>query len=144
MVGVREAYITQTQSQATSTTVTSETVEFIDVGVKLKIVPKIGADGFITMKLKPEVSSVKETITTDLGSRIPIVQTAQSETVVKVKDGTMIMIAGMTRIEDTDTVKGWPAISKIPILGVIFGYRSSTKKRTEVIIFLLRTFPAVM
>ncbi|PIP19215.1 MAG: hypothetical protein COX41_04105, partial [Candidatus Omnitrophica bacterium CG23_combo_of_CG06-09_8_20_14_all_41_10] len=136
MVGVREAYITQTQSQATSTTVTSETVEFIDVGVKLKIVPKIGADGFITMKIKPEVSSVKETITTALGSRIPIVQTSQSETVVKIKDGMMIMIAGMTKIEDTDTVKGWPVLSKIPFLGAFFSYRSKSKTRTEVIIFL--------
>ena len=136
MVGVREAYITQTQSQATSTTVTSEAVEFIDVGVKLKIVPKIGADGFITMKIKPEVSSVKETIETALGSRIPIVQTSQSETVVKVKDGMMIMIAGMTKIEDTDTIKGWPILSKIPFLSVLFSYRKTDKTRTEVIIFL--------
>ncbi|MFA5199943.1 MAG: secretin N-terminal domain-containing protein [Candidatus Omnitrophota bacterium] len=136
MVGVREAYITQTQSQATSTTVTSETVEFVDVGVKLKIVPRIGADGYITMKLKPEVSSVKETITTELGSRIPIVQTSQSETVVKIKDGMMIMIAGMTKTEDINSVKGWPVLSKIPFLRVLFSYGSKEVKRTEVIIFL--------
>ncbi len=136
MVGTREAYITQTQSQATSTTVTSETVEFIDVGVKLKVVPKISADGFITMKLKPEVSSVKETITTNLGSRIPIVQTSQSETVVKIKDGMMIMIAGMTKLEKTDSISGWPGLSKIPLLGVLFSNRVKQTKRTEVIIFL--------
>ncbi|MBN2831565.1 MAG: hypothetical protein JXL82_04765 [Candidatus Omnitrophica bacterium] len=136
MIGVREAYITQTQSQATSTTVTSETVEFIDVGVKLKVAPRIGSDGFITMKLKPEVSSVKETIETALGSRIPIVQTSESETTVKVKDGTMIMIAGMTKIENTDAIKGWPVLSKIPFLDIFFGNRASESKRTEVIIFL--------
>ncbi len=136
MVGTREAYITQTQSQATSTTVTSETVEFIDVGVKLKVVPKIGADGFITMKLKPEVSSVKETITTNLGSRIPIVQTSQSETVVKIKDGMMIMIAGMTKLEKTDSINGWPVLSKMPLLGLLFSNRVKETKRTEVIIFL--------
>ncbi|MFA5069477.1 MAG: secretin N-terminal domain-containing protein [Candidatus Omnitrophota bacterium] len=136
MVGVREAYITQTQSQATSTTVTSETVEFIDVGVKFKITPKIGADGFIVMKIKPEVSSVKETITTSLGSRIPIVQTSESETMVKVKDGTMIMISGMTKIEKIDTVKGWPVVSKVPFLGALFSSRSTEDKRTEVIVFI--------
>jgi type II secretory pathway component GspD/PulD (secretin) len=136
MVGVRDAYITQTQSQATSTTVTSESVEFIDVGVKLKIVPRIGADGFITMKLKPEVSSVKDTITTKLGSRVPIVQTSQSETVVKVKDGTMIMIAGMVQTEESDTITGWPLLSKIPLWNVLFGSRTKEKKKSEVIIFL--------
>ena len=136
MVGTREAYITQTQSQATSTTVTSETVEFIDVGVKLKIIPRIGADGFITMKLKPEVSSVKETITTELGSRVPIVLTSQAETVVKVKDGMMIMIAGMTKTELNDTTVGWPVLSKIPFLGVFFSQRTKEVTKTEVIIFL--------
>lgn len=136
MVGTREAYVTQTQSQATSTTVTSESVEFIDVGVKLKVVPKIGSDGFIIMKLKPEVSSVTRTLTTSLGSVIPIVQTSQSETVVKIKDGMMIMIAGMTKTENTDTINGWPVLSKIPFLGTFFSYRLNEKKRTEVIIFL--------
>jgi type II secretory pathway component GspD/PulD (secretin) len=136
MVGVRDAYITQTQSQATSTTVTSESVEFIDVGVKLKIVPRIGADGFITMKLKPEVSSVKDTITTSLGSRVPIVQTSQSETVVKVKDGMMIMIAGMVKTEDSDTITGWPVLSRIPFWNILFGSRNKEIKKSEVIVFL--------
>lgn len=136
MVGTREAYITATSSQATSSTLTSENVEFIDVGVKLKIVPKIGADGFITMKLKPEVSSVKDVLTTDAGTQVPIVQTSQSETTVKVKDGTMIMIAGMTKLEDIEDISGWPVLSKIPFLGTFFSYRSNEKKRTEIIIFL--------
>jgi len=136
MVGTRDAYITQTQSQATSTTVTSESVEFVDVGVKLKIVPRIGADGFITMKLKPEVSSVSTTITTTLGSRIPIVQTSQAETVIKVKDGTTIMLAGMTKTESVDTITGWPLLSKIPLLGILFGNREKSLTKTQVIIFL--------
>lgn len=136
MVGIRDAYITQTQSQATSTTVTAETVEFIDVGVKLKVVPRIGSDGFITMKITPEVSSVKETIETKLGSRIPIVQTSQSETTVKVKDGMMIMIAGMKRVESSDDIKGWPVLSRMPFIGTFFGNRDKQEKNTEVIIFL--------
>ncbi|MDO8661660.1 MAG: secretin N-terminal domain-containing protein [Candidatus Omnitrophota bacterium] len=136
MVGERDAYITQTQSQATSTTVTSESVEFVDVGVKLKIVPRIGADGFITMKLKPEVSSVKQTLTTALGSLVPIVQTSQSETTVKVKDGTMIVLAGMTKTEETDDIVGVPIISKIPFLGALFSNRDKSITKTEVIIFI--------
>ena len=136
MVGTHEAYVTTTQSQATSSLVTSESVEFVDVGVKLKIIPKIGADGFITMKLKPEVSSVARTLTTANNNIIPIVQTSQSETVVKIKDGTMIMIAGMTKLEKTDAISGWPVLSKIPFLGVLFSNRVKEAKRSEVIIFL--------
>jgi type II secretory pathway component GspD/PulD (secretin)/Tfp pilus assembly protein PilF len=136
MVGVRDAYITQTQSQATSTTVTSESVEFVDVGVKLKIVPRIGADGFITMKLKPEVSSVSETITTTLGSRIPIVATSQAETSIKVKDGTTIVLAGMSKSEEIDTISGWPKLARIPLIGILFGNRDKSLTKTQVIIFI--------
>src|SRR3989338_2589687 len=80
LVGSREAYITTSQNQAETTTVTSENVEFIDVGTKLNIVPTINEDGFITMKIKPEVSSVRETLTSSLGSKIPIVETTEAET----------------------------------------------------------------
>jgi len=136
MVGTREAYVTQTLSQAQSTTVTSEAIEFVDVGVKLKVVPTINKEGFISMKIKPEVSSVKETLTTSLGSNIPIVQTSQAETVVKVKDGTMIMIAGLIKEQNTDTITGLPWLSKIPMLGSLFSNRNKTSQRTELIIFI--------
>jgi type II secretory pathway component GspD/PulD (secretin) len=136
LVGSREAYITQTQSQAESTTVTAESVQFIDVGVKLNVVPSINKDGYITMKIKPEVSSVRETLKTTLGSQVPIVETSESETVVKVKDGNMIMIAGLMKEDKRKDVTGWPFLSRLPIIGAAFGARADLRKKTEVIIFL--------
>ena len=136
MVGSREAYVSQTQSQSDVTTITSENIQFIDVGVKLNVVPIINADGFITMKIKPEVSSVRETLTTALKSTVPIVETAEAETTVKVKDGTMIMIAGLMKDEKHKGTTGVPWLAKIPILGAFFGSRATQNKRTEIIIFL--------
>lgn len=136
LVGTKEAYITSTQSQAETTTITSESVQFIDVGIKLSLTPTINKDGFITMKIKPEVSSVRDTITTETGSRVPIVSTSEAETVVKVKDGNMVMIAGlMENIERQDT-SGIPVLSKIPLLGMAFGSKANQKKRTELIVFV--------
>ncbi len=136
LVGAREAYITQQQSQASASTVTSETVEFIDVGVKLKVVPTIGKDGFITMKIKPEISSVRETVTTSTGSQIPIVETSEAETVVKVKDGAMIMIGGLIKKEHRDSEYSVPVISKIPVLGGLFRNKVKETAKTELVIFL--------
>jgi type II secretory pathway component GspD/PulD (secretin) len=136
LVGSREAYITSTLSQAQTTTVSAESIQFIDVGVKLKVVPTIGKDGYITMKIKPEVSSVRETITTSSGSQIPIVETSEVETVVKVKDGSMIMIAGLMKEEKRDTINGWPKLSKIPLLGALFGSRIKSNPKTELVVFL--------
>ncbi|MCP4649719.1 MAG: type II secretion system protein GspD [PVC group bacterium] len=136
MVGRRDAYVTQTLSQAEASTVTSESIEFIDVGVKLNVTPTINEKGFVMLKIKPEVSSVAETITTSLGSRIPILETSEAETTVKIKDGTMIMIAGLMKEEKRETREGIPGLHKIPFLGGLFGSRSKAKVKTELIIFI--------
>jgi type II secretory pathway component GspD/PulD (secretin) len=136
LVGSREAYVTQTLSQAQTTTVTSENIQFIDVGVKLDVVPTINKDGFVMMKIKPEVSSVRETLTTALGSIIPIVETSEAETSVKVKDGTMIMIAGLMKEDKRKDSSGMPLLSKIPILGSVLKSSDSQKETSEVIVFL--------
>lgn len=138
LIGTKEAYITTTLSQAESSTTTSESIEFIDVGVKLNVVPTISKDGFITMKIKPEVSSVTDTLTTAQGSRVPIVSTSEVETTVKVKDGSTIMIAGLIKQTQTETTSGVPGLSKIPILGWLFSkYErgpSTGAAKTELII----------
>jgi len=136
LVGSREAYVTTSQSQAETTTVTSEAIEFIDVGTKLTLVPTINEDGFITMKIKPEVSSVRETLTTTLGSKVPIVETSEAETMVKIKDGNTIIIAGLIKQDKRKDTTGWPFLEKIPILGTFFGSRADLNKKTEVVIFI--------
>jgi len=139
LVGTREAYVTSSQSQGEATTITAESVQFIDVGLKLVVVPTIGSDGFITMKIKPEVSSVKDTLTTTAGSVVPIVQTSQSETVVKVKDGHTLIIGGLLKQEDTDDSSGLPKLSRMPFLGHLFGSKTKESKRTELVIFITPT-----
>jgi len=136
MVGAREAYVTQTLSQGDTTTVTSESIQFIDVGVKLNVSPTINQDGFVTLKIKPEVSSVRETLKTGLGSIVPIVETSEAETVVKVKDGSMIMIAGLMKDDKRNDITGVPLLSKIPVIGGLFGGKASLHKKTELVIFL--------
>ncbi|MCX5699548.1 MAG: hypothetical protein NTX01_07605 [Candidatus Omnitrophica bacterium] len=139
LVGTREAYVTSTQSQGESTTITAESVQFIDVGLKLVVVPTIGADGFITMKIKPEVSSVKSTLTTTAGTVVPIVQTSQSETVVRVQDGHTLIIGGLLKQENTDDSSGLPKLSRMPVLGYLFGNKTKENKRTELVIFITPT-----
>ena len=136
MVGSREAYVTQSLSQGDSTTVTSENIQFTDVGVKLKVEPSISKDRYVVLKIKPEVSSVREIITTALGSRIPIVETSEASTVVKVKDGTMIMIAGLMKEDKREDTTGIPMLSRLPVLGGAFGAKGKQRKKTELIIFI--------
>lgn len=137
LVGSREAYSTATVSQgSTSSTVTAENVEFVEVGVKLSVTPQVNKDGFITMKIKPEVSSVSGHYITPSKNEIPNIATSEAETVVKVKDGSMVMIAGLMKEEKRDDKVGIPFLSKIPFLGAIFGNQATQSKKTELIIFI--------
>ncbi len=136
LVGTREAYVTQTQSQAESTNVTAENVEFIDVGVKLHVVPVINREGDITMKIKPEVSSTKTPLITALGSKIPIVETSEAQTTLRIKDGNTIILGGLMKKEDNKTSYQLPFFGSIPFLGSLFKSRSDEKKKTELAIFI--------
>jgi len=140
LVGTREAYVTGTTSQSGDSTITSDTVEFVDVGVKLTVVPTINRDRFITMKIKPEISSVARTLTTGdedaPRSQIPIVTTSEAETTVKVKDGATIMIAGLRQNSDALDIDGLPYMSRIPFMDFFFTRRDHDKDQTEIIIFI--------
>jgi len=136
LVGAREAYVTQSLSQGESTTVTSESVEFIDVGVKLNVIPTIHNDGFVTLQIAPEVSAVRETLSTALGSNIPIVETSEVSTTIRIKSGATVLIGGLMKEEQRDDVSGLPILNKIPIIRTFFGSRAKLKKKTEMVIFL--------
>ncbi len=139
LVGTKDAYITSTTSQAGSgTAVTSQSVNFVDVGIKLYVTPTINRDGFVTMKIRPEISSATRTNITSAGqiTQIPIVSTSETETTVLVKDGVTIIIAGLKKDEKSLSEKRIPFIGDIPILGLLFRNTSDEVKKTEIVILL--------
>jgi MSHA type pilus biogenesis protein MshL len=135
-VGTREAFVTNTVVQSTSSATTAENVTFVDVGIKLKVTPTIGEDGFITLKIKPEVSSVARELKTAQGNVIPIVATQEAETTIVVKDGSTVIMGGLIedhQVKRTDKV---PIIGSLPILGVPFRREADKIKKNELVVFL--------
>ena len=139
LVGTREAFITSVVTQTQQAATTSEEVTFIDVGVSLTVTPTINQEGFVTMKIKPEVSSVTRTLTTASGNQIPIVQTSTAETTVMVKDGVTIVIAGLIEDQSLNTTKKIPILGDIPILGAAFRSKEEEVIKSELVIFLTPT-----
>ncbi|MBI3087266.1 MAG: hypothetical protein HYY91_00020 [Candidatus Omnitrophica bacterium] len=136
-VGTREAYITTTTTTGQTTTTTAEEVEFIDVGIQLLVTPtNINTDGYVTMKIKPEVSSVIRTLTTPSNNQIPIVDTSTAETNVMVLDGTTIIIGGLRKDEKKYSNDQVPVLGRIPILGEIFKQRDQDGEKAELVVFI--------
>jgi MSHA type pilus biogenesis protein MshL len=135
-VGRREVYVTTTTTQTTSTVAIPETVNFVDVGVRLNVTPVINQDGFVMLRVRPEVSSVAELRKTASGNQIPIIETSEAETRVMVKDGATILIGGLMKDELTLTKQKIPFLGDLPLLGPLFSNRSDRIKRTELVILL--------
>jgi type II secretory pathway component GspD/PulD (secretin) len=137
LVGSTQPYVTTTTTTPSSgPSTTAESVNFIDVGVKLFATPTIHHDDYITMKIKPEVSSVTSNLTTSNNNTIPIVETSEAETTVTIKDGVTIVIGGLIKEEKIDSIKKVPILGDIPFLGVGFRNEDKQLRKTELVIFL--------
>ncbi|MEW6101840.1 MAG: secretin N-terminal domain-containing protein [Candidatus Omnitrophota bacterium] len=138
-VGKRDAYVTSNISQGgTGTTVTSQSVNFVDTGIQLYVTPTINRDGNVIMKIKPEISdATRESITSEgTITEIPIVTTSEAETTIMVKDGITVVIGGLKKDTRTKTVKKIPLLGDIPGLGFLFRSTSDKMEQTDLVILL--------
>lgn len=140
LVGSTEPYVTTTTTTpASGPATTAESVNFIDVGIKLYVTPTIHHDDYVTMKIKPEVSSVVKTLTTSNNNVIPVKETSEAETTVMVKDNVTIVIGGLIKEESLETRNKIPLLGDIPVLGMAFRNSSQQKRKTEIVILLTPT-----
>jgi len=142
LVGSKEVYVTSTNTTTDGGTVTvSDNVQFVDVGVSLTVTPNINKMGFVTLKIKPEVSSTStpvELLNKDgtVRSRIPTVATSQAETTVLVKDNTTIIIGGLMKDTMIDNRQKIPFLGDVPLVGKLFSATGKSKVKTEIVVFL--------
>lgn len=135
-IGRKEAYVTTTTTTGQTTTTTAEDVTFVDVGIQLSVTPSINNDGYISLQIKPEISSVVDVLTTPSGNEIPIIDTSLAETTVLVKDAATIMIGGLRREEEAESSEGVPVLGQIPILGRLFSSQKKNKERSELLVMI--------
>jgi type II secretory pathway component GspD/PulD (secretin) len=129
--------VTTTTTTGQTTTTTAEEVQFIDVGIQLVVTPTvINNDGFVTMKIKPEISSVVSTLTTPSKNQIPIVDTSTAETNVLVKDGSTVIIGGLRKDQKKFANDQIPFLGGIPVIGELFKQRDKDDELTELVVFI--------
>jgi general secretion pathway protein D len=135
-VGRLEKYVITTTTQGEATQTISEDVQDLEVGTRLFITPTINDEGFVTLEIKPEITSVVDYLVTSQGNRIPIVEIVTAETIAMVKDGTSLLIGGLSQEEKTTTISGTPLLCKIPLIGEIFRTRTTKNIRNELLVLI--------
>lgn len=122
--------------EAGATNITGKTYKFIPVGVALGVTPRINELGFVSVQIKPEISSVIGKYDTAGGQGVPVVKRSVAETTVSVKDGVTIIIAGMIDETKEKTVSRVPVLGWIPILGMLFRSEATKTENTETVVLL--------
>ncbi len=113
--------------------VTTTTVSFVDVGVKMEVTPRVNVEGLMTLSIKPEVSAVVELVTGPGGQQAPRVATRSAETMVTVQDGQTIVFGGLISQQERRTTIKVPLLGDIPIIGQLFRFTSTDVRENEVI-----------
>ncbi|UCD15538.1 MAG: type II secretion system protein GspD [Candidatus Omnitrophota bacterium] len=138
LVGTKDAYITSTVSELGESAVTSQSVNFVDIGVKLYVTPTINRKGYVTLKIRPEISSSTRTNITSEGqiTQIPIVTTSEAETTLMVKEGVSVLLGGLRKITHTKQKKQVPILGSIPLVGSFFRSKKDEWSKDELVIVL--------
>jgi general secretion pathway protein D len=131
LVGDRVPNITTT---ATATGFVSESVTYVDVGLKLEVEPSVSMNDEIAIKVGLEVSNIVQQIQTRSGSLAYQIGTRNASTVLRLKDGENQVLAGLINDLDRTSANKIPALGDIPILGRLFGSQRDESMKTEIVL----------
>ena len=114
--------------------VTTQTVEYRDVGVLLTFTPYINDGGIVTLEIEQEVSEVSTTVSTATDNPSFFKRNIQT-TLIATQDRS-IVLGGLVKERKSRSREGLPFLYKIPVIGWLFGARSDSVSRTELLIFI--------
>ncbi len=120
-----------------STGVASQSVQYIDAGLKLEVEPQISTAGDVTIKLSLNVGSIGEKVVAASGNSESVafrIGTRLAQTQLRLHDGETQVLAGLIDDQDRKNISGLPGLSKLPILGRLFGTHADDKSKTEIVL----------
>lgn len=117
--------------------VASQTVQYIDAGLKLELEPTISSTDDVSIKINLNVGSIGDKIVATSGASQSIafrVGTRLASTQLRLHDGETQVLAGLIDDQDRKTVNGLPGLSKLPLLGKLFSNQTDDKVKTEIVL----------
>jgi type IV pilus assembly protein PilQ len=120
------------ESSASGETTTS----FKDAVLQLDVTPNITPDDRILLTLQVNQDSVGELVPSGRGGFIPSIDTTQLDTQVLVGNGETVVLGGIFKTEDIESVNKVPYFGDIPYVGAFFRSESTSHKKTETLIFI--------
>jgi len=112
-------------------------VQFRQTGVTLKVKPRISSNGMVFMDITQDVSS-PSLLGPTIGDNISV-DNRKVHTEVMVQTGETVMLAGLIKTDEGRGSSGIPYLSRIPVVGALFGRQTQTNNREEVLVLITPT-----
>ena len=130
LIGDRVPVITVT----TNNGVSSDSVNYVDVGLKLDVEPNVYLDDEVGIKINLEVSSVVKEVTSKSGTLAYQIGTRTATTALRLKDGETQVLAGLISDEDRSNASKVPGVGDLPMLNRLFGSQRDDSTRSEIVL----------
>jgi general secretion pathway protein D len=141
-IGSRIPYATGSFSSGVSVSssvspLVSTQFNYADVGLVLSITPQIHSTSEVTLHVEVEVSGVQQYVNIG-GISQPVIQQTKNSADIRLKEGEVNMLSGLSQSSDATTVAGLPGLTNVPILGqFLFGSSTKDKQTGELMIALI-------
>jgi general secretion pathway protein D len=134
LVGDRLPVISAVITPSTVTPITTESVTYLDVGLKLDIEPQVYLDGQVGIRVALEVSTASNQRTTANGTTVYDIGTRNASTALRLADGETQMLMGLIRDDDRTSAAKVPGLGDLPVLGRLFSNNLDDRQKTEIIL----------
>jgi len=133
LVGDKVPIITTT---STANVGVSESVTYVDVGLKLDVEPRVTLDDYVNIKVGLEVSSLGDKTVTTNGATVYTIGTRNANTVLRLKDGETQILAGLILDDERKNANKVPGLGDIPLIGRLFSNQEDKKSKTEIVLVI--------
>jgi general secretion pathway protein D len=133
LIGDKLPIVTTTGSAANSGFI-SESVQYVDVGLKLDVEPTVYLDDEVSIKIGLEVSSLERSVTTASGSLVYQLGTRNTNTTLRLRDGQTQLLAGLINKQERMSANRVPGLGDLPMVGRLFASQRDDNGRTEIVL----------
>ncbi len=133
LIGDKVPVITTT---ATANVGVSQSVSYLDVGLKLDVQPVVYLNNEVSISVGLEVSSITKEITTQSGGLTYQIGTRSATTSLRLRDGETQILAGLINDQERHSAQGIPGLIDIPIANRLFSSGTDQHDKTEIVLLI--------
>lgn len=131
MIGDRVPVFTTT---STATGFVADSVQYVDVGLKVEVEPNIYLQDEVAIKVSMEVSSIVSEVISKNGAQAYQIGTRNASTILRLKDGETQVLAGLISDSERETAHKIPGLGDLPVAGRLFSDHRNDRQKSEIVL----------